>query len=73
MKNLSFFFFFLPDRPTQTLAKRNKFYVLPLFFFFFFTDRPTAGKHLVKNPPFKESTEGRLRLALRAHGVECYL
>ncbi len=52
MKNLSFFF--LPDRPTKTLATRNKLYVLPLFFFFFFY-RPTDCR---KTPREKSAIQG---------------
>ncbi len=35
------------------------------FFFFFSPDRPTAEKTLVKNPPFKESTDCGLRIRIR--------
>ncbi len=34
---------------------------------FFLPDRPTAGKTLVKNPPFKESTNCRLRTNSNIH------
>ena len=44
------------------------------FFFFFLPDRPTAEKTIVKNPPFKESTDCGLNVALEEgqNIVVCY-
>ncbi len=50
----------------------SRYWHLLFFFSSFLFDRPTAQKPLVKNPPFKESTDCRL-MAIMSILVRCWL